>query len=47
MRQILEIHVKTMQFGDFFNDMVVNVALAATSATAGTVPKKVGIKVSI
>lgn len=26
------------QFGDFFNDMVVNVTLAATSATAGTVP---------
>jgi hypothetical protein len=26
------------QFGDFFNDMVVNVVLAATSATAGTVP---------
>ncbi len=27
-----------MQFGDFFNDMVVNTVLAATSATAGTVP---------
>ncbi|QYB17572.1 major capsid protein [Pacmanvirus S19] len=26
------------QFGDFFNDMVVHVQLAATSATAGTVP---------
>jgi hypothetical protein len=26
------------QFGDFFNDMVVNTTLAATSATAGTVP---------
>lgn len=26
------------QFGDFFNDMVVNVQLSATSATAGTVP---------
>lgn len=27
-----------MQFGDFFNDMVVNVTLASTSASAGTVP---------
>lgn len=27
-----------MQFGDFINDMVVNVTLAATSATVGTVP---------
>jgi hypothetical protein len=26
------------QFGDFFSDMVVNTTLAATSATAGTVP---------
>jgi hypothetical protein len=26
------------QFGDFFADMVVNVTLAATSATAGVVP---------
>jgi hypothetical protein len=26
------------QFGDFFNDMVVNITLAATSATVGTVP---------
>ncbi len=26
------------QFGDFFNDMVVNVTLAATSASAGVVP---------
>lgn len=26
------------QFGDFFADMVVNISLAATSATAGTVP---------
>lgn len=26
------------QFGDFFNDMVVNTRLAETSATAGTVP---------
>lgn len=26
------------QFGDFFHDMVINVTLAATSASAGTVP---------
>lgn len=26
------------QFGDFFNDMVVNVQLASTSASAGTIP---------
>lgn len=26
------------QFGDFFNDMVINVQLAATSASVGTVP---------
>lgn len=26
------------QFGDFFNDMVINTTLASTSATAGTVP---------
>ena len=26
------------QFGDFFNDMVINVTLAATSASVGTVP---------
>ncbi len=27
-----------MQFGDFFNDMVINTTLGSTSATAGVVP---------
>jgi len=27
------------QFGDFFNDMVVNLTMAATSATVGQVPQ--------
>jgi len=30
--------INQTQFGDFFNDMVINISLAATSATAGTVP---------
>jgi hypothetical protein len=30
--------IEQTQFGDFFNDMVINISLAATSATVGTVP---------